>query len=299
VQTFVDADALCARIGHRGWARTSSWRAAKRSKTGKWGVRCRKRKLRTDTSGREEWVVASRAQFATEEEATAAITALWIDEEKYKGTAAQLAALEATNCTATSEDDDDGDEQRPTTVSIWNFVEFGEWFSRCRARMIESSKTPSIVRIGDWKRDRDTSKKRNANRHCRWGQATRWTRRTDSRSVRFLSPPSRAARRRALRSKGVARLSTATSWPPVSLSLSRRARGCGRRQAAHDAQRAQTQKGQGVAPRQMRLQAGGRGQRRGEAGGTDGLGRRAQRLVPRARRSVILRWSSHRKHTIM
>ena len=76
------------------------------------------RKLRTDTSGREEWVVASRAQFATEEEATAAITALWIDEEKYKGTAAQLAALEATNCTATSEDDDDGDEQRPTTVSI-------------------------------------------------------------------------------------------------------------------------------------------------------------------------------------
>ena len=118
VHTFADADALCARIGHRGWARTSSWRAAKRSKTGKWGVRYRKRKLRADTSGREEWVVASRAQFATEEEATAAITALWIDEEKYKGTAAQLAALEATNCTATSEDDDDGDEQRPTTVSI-------------------------------------------------------------------------------------------------------------------------------------------------------------------------------------
>ena len=31
-------------------------------------------------------------------------------------------------------------------------------------------KTLSIVQIGDWKRDRDTSQKRNANRYCRSGQ---------------------------------------------------------------------------------------------------------------------------------
>ena len=60
----------------------------------------------------------SRAKFATEDEATAAITALWVQEEKYKGNASQLAVLDATNCTATSEDHDDGDEQRPTTVYI-------------------------------------------------------------------------------------------------------------------------------------------------------------------------------------
>ena len=43
VQTFADADALCARIGHKGWARTSAWRAAKRTSGTSWGVRYHRR----------------------------------------------------------------------------------------------------------------------------------------------------------------------------------------------------------------------------------------------------------------
>ena len=87
-------------------------------------MRYRKRDHRNSHSGKQEWVPAELAKYDTEAEATAAITALWINEEKYKGTAAQLAAFGASNCTATSDDDDDGDEQRPTAVLISNFVEF-------------------------------------------------------------------------------------------------------------------------------------------------------------------------------
>ena len=118
VENFADTDALCARIGHKRWARTSAWRAANRSSGTSWGVRYRRRQRFSKTSGKEEWVSMSRAEFATEDEATAAITALWTQEEKYKEDAMQLAVLEARSCTATSEDHDDCDEQRPTTVSI-------------------------------------------------------------------------------------------------------------------------------------------------------------------------------------
>ena len=48
-----------------------------------------KRNLRTCTSGQEEWVSAKRTKFDTEADATAAITALWITEDAYKGATAR------------------------------------------------------------------------------------------------------------------------------------------------------------------------------------------------------------------
>ena len=88
----------------------------------------------------------SRAKFATEEKATVAITALWVQKEKYKGDASKLVVLEARNCTATSEDDDDSDEQRPTTVMTW----------KSRPRDRTSCRLPPNDRT-DWKRDQETS----------------------------------------------------------------------------------------------------------------------------------------------